>query len=92
MKDILHSTAPERPAHKQARRTKNETQERIEAESERLLSRRQVAARHGVSVETIKRLEKKGLLQAIRFNQRLIRYRLSDLLTYEQQAVGGSAQ
>ena len=41
-----------------------------------LYSQRQVASRLGVSTETIKRRERDGLLRGIRFNQRLIHYRL----------------
>lgn len=44
-----------------------------------LLSRRDVAARLTVSVETVKRREREGLLPAVRFNSRLIRYRLKDV-------------
>jgi len=56
---------------------------------EQLLSRRAVADRWQTSVETIKRREKAGLLKAIRFNQRLLRYRLSDIEALET-AAGGS--
>ena len=75
---------------KRARKTNNETLEEVEAANERLLSRRQVAVRQGVSTETIKRRERDGSLTPLRFNERLIRYRLSDVLRYEQAAAGGS--
>ncbi|MEZ5325926.1 MAG: MerR family transcriptional regulator [Verrucomicrobiales bacterium] len=49
-----------------------------------LLSRNQLAKRWGVSKETIKRREREGLLTPIRFNQRLLRYRLDDIVALEQ--------
>jgi hypothetical protein len=78
------------PTKKRARKNHSKALKEVEAENERHLSRRQVAARHGVSIETIKRREREGKLRAIHFNQRLIRYRLSDVLAYEAAAAGGS--
>ncbi|MGK0185689.1 MAG: DNA-binding XRE family transcriptional regulator [Verrucomicrobiales bacterium] len=49
-----------------------------------LISRDQLAKRWSVSKETIKRREREGLLSPVRFNQRLIRYRLDDILAIEQ--------
>ena len=57
--------------------------------SEQLLSRRAVAERWQTSVETVKRREKAGLIKAIRFNQRLLRYKLSDIAAFETAAAGG---
>jgi predicted site-specific integrase-resolvase len=54
--------------------------------SERFLSRQQVAARWGVSTETVKRRTRDGLLAVTRFNARLLRYRLSDVLELERDA------
>ena len=48
-----------------------------------MLSRRAVAERWQTSVETVKRREKAGLIKAIRFNQRLLRYKLTDIAAYE---------
>ena len=56
--------------------------------NEKLLTRKQVADRRGVCVETIKRMEKRGELQAIRFNRKNVRYRLSDIERLEAQAIG----
>lgn len=53
----------------------------------RMISRAQLAKRWGVSKETIKRRENEGLLQPIRFNQRLLRYRLEDILAIEEKLV-----
>jgi hypothetical protein len=51
-----------------------------------LISRRQLAARWGTSTETVKRRERQGILKSIRFNQRLLRYRLSDIERIEAEA------
>ena len=48
-------------------------------EEVRLLSRRQVAERLGLSVMTIKRWEKRGLLKAKKFNARVVRIPESEL-------------
>ena len=56
---------------------------------EQLLSRRAVANRWQTSVETVKRREKQGLLKAIRFNERLLRYKLSDVEAFEAAAAAG---
>jgi len=48
-----------------------------------MLSRALLAERWGVSKETIKRREQEGLLHPLRFNQRLLRYRLSDIEAIE---------
>jgi predicted site-specific integrase-resolvase len=53
--------------------------------SEQLLSRKTLANRWGVCRETIKRAERAGLLKAIRFNDRLLRYKLSDVLAIEAE-------
>jgi len=55
-----------------------------------MLSRKAVADRWQTSVETVKRREKAGLIKALRFNQRLLRYRLSDVVAYETTAAGGA--
>ena len=57
--------------------------------TEQLLSRSQLAKRFSVCTETIKRWEKRGQLNPIRFNQRVVRYRLSDVVRIEQEAEGG---
>lgn len=54
--------------------------------SEQLLSRKALANRWGVCRETIKRAERAGLLRAVRFNERLLRYKLSDILAIEADA------
>ena len=61
-------------------------------QTEQMLSRKGVAARWETSVETVKRREKEGLLRVYRFNQRLLRYKLSDVIAYENAAAAGGAQ
>ena len=61
---------------------------KIVSPPEQLLSRRAVAHRWQTSTETIKRREKEGLLKPIRFNQRLLRYKLSDIEALEAAAGG----
>jgi hypothetical protein len=60
----------------------------IQAKPEQMLSRRAVADRWETSTETVKRREKEGLIKAIRFNQRLVRYKLSDVEAFEAAAAG----
>ena len=55
----------------------------VEQASEQLLSRKALANRWGVCRETIKRAERVGLLRPIRFNERLLRYKLSDIVAIE---------
>ncbi len=62
----------------------------VPAISEQLLSRKAVAERWQTSVETVKRREKEGLLRAIRFNERLLRYKLSEIEAIEAAAAGGA--
>jgi hypothetical protein len=58
----------------------------VQPDQDVLLSRRQVARRWGVCTETVKRKERSGLLSPVRFNGRLTRYRLSNILALEQKA------
>jgi predicted DNA-binding transcriptional regulator AlpA len=51
----------------------------------KLLSRRQLAARWGVSKETLKRREKAGELPFLKLGK-VIRYRLADIEQIEAQA------
>ena len=54
---------------------------------DKLISRARLAERWGVSAMTIKRKEKEGQLPVIRFNERLVRYRLSDVIAIERENV-----
>ena len=59
---------------------------------EMLLSRRALARRWGCCVETIKRAQYAGKLKAVRFNARLLRYRLSEVEALETAASGETDQ
>lgn len=48
-----------------------------------LIDREKLAARFCCSVETIKRLEKRGLLERVQLGERMVRYRMSDVLKLE---------
>ena len=50
------------------------------------LSRRELAARWGVSIETIKRRERAGILKPMHFSGRLVRHKLADVLRAETHA------
>jgi predicted site-specific integrase-resolvase len=52
---------------------------KVPAKGVLLLSRWQVAEKLGVSIDTIKRMEKRGQLQPIWLNSRMVRYRLGDV-------------
>ncbi len=54
---------------------------------DKLISRARLAERWGVSAMTIRRKEKEGQLPVIRFNERLVRYRLSDVIALERKNV-----
>jgi hypothetical protein len=51
-----------------------------------LLSRKQVANRWSVSLETVKRRQAAGLLNPLYFSARQVRYRLSDVVSVEESA------
>ena len=59
-----------------------------DANSAVLVSRKQVCARWGCSTMTLKRREAEGVLKAVRFNSRMLRYQLSDILAIEAAAGG----
>jgi len=58
--------------------------------SEQLISRKALASRWQCSRETIKRRTREGWLHPVRFNQRLIRYPLSEIIRIEKEASGGA--
>jgi hypothetical protein len=53
---------------------------------EELISRKALAARWQCSKETIKRRTREGVLHPLRFNCRMIRYSMSEILRVEQEA------
>jgi hypothetical protein len=56
--------------------------------SELLISRKALASRWQCSRETIKRRTREGLLHPVRFNQRFIRYQMSEIVSVEKEASG----
>ena len=48
-----------------------------------LIDREKLAARFCCSIESIKRMEKRGLLKRVQLGERLVRYRLSDIQNLE---------
>lgn len=56
-----------------------------------LLTRKQLCARWECCTMTLKRREAAGILTAVRFNSRMLRYRISEILAIEA-AAGGAAQ
>jgi hypothetical protein len=57
-------------------------------QSEQLVSRKALAARWQCSIETIKRRTAEGILHPVRFNQRMIRYPLSEVIRIENEGRG----
>jgi hypothetical protein len=53
-----------------------------------LLTRRELANRWKVSVETLKRRERARILRPIRLDGRVVRYRMSDVVKIEQEGYG----
>jgi hypothetical protein len=51
-----------------------------------LISRQELARRWSCSTETVKRRTRDGLLHPLRFNSRMIRYAMSEILRVEQEA------
>ena len=54
--------------------------------ADQLLSRKEVAQRWSCSTETVKRRTRDGLLHPSRFNSRMIRYSLSEIIELEAGA------
>ena len=51
---------------------------------DKLLTRREVAARWKVSIETVKRREQARILRPLRLEGRIVRYRMSDVAQIEE--------
>jgi hypothetical protein len=50
------------------------------------ISRQELCARWGCSLETLKRREKQGILHPVGFSERMVRYELSEVMTIEREA------
>jgi len=55
-------------------------------EKDRQLSRKELSERWNVSIKTLKRREKAGILRPLSLGPRTVRYRLSDILRIEEDA------
>jgi hypothetical protein len=55
-----------------------------------LITRKQLCARWECCTMTLKRREAEGVLKPVRFNSRMLRYRLSDILAIEAAAEGAA--
>ncbi len=55
-----------------------------------LFDRPALCCRWGCSLSTLKRKESGGGLKPIRIGKRIIRYRESDILAFEQKCMGGN--
>jgi hypothetical protein len=53
-----------------------------------LLTRRELAERWKVSIETVKRRDRIKMLRPTRLDGRVIRYRMSDVIRIEQEGYG----
>jgi hypothetical protein len=53
------------------------------------LSRAEVMRRWRISIATVKRRERQGILRPIRMSTHVIRYRLSDVVRVEDEAAAG---
>jgi hypothetical protein len=56
-----------------------------------LLTRRELAERWKVSIETVKRRERVKMLRPMRLDGRVVRYRMSDVVRIEQEGYGDRA-
>jgi predicted DNA-binding transcriptional regulator AlpA len=59
---------------------------KFDPKQDRLLSRKELAERFGVSIKTLKRREQAGTLRPLSLGARTVRYRLSEILAIEEDA------
>ena len=57
----------------------------------KMIDRKQLAARWNVSIPTLKRMEKRGLLDIVSLSERVLRYRLEDIERMEADQKGDVA-
>jgi len=55
-------------------------------QSERLITRKDLSGRWSLSIKSLKRREKAGLLRPLTLSSNTVRYRLSDILAIEEDA------
>jgi hypothetical protein len=58
-------------------------------QSEQFISRKGLALRWRCSCETVKRRQREGLLRGVYFNQRMLRYPMSEVLAVESEGRNG---
>jgi DNA-binding transcriptional regulator PaaX len=58
----------------------------MDPKDDMLISRAEVMRRWRISIESVKRREKEGVLRPVRIGWRAVRYRLSDVVRAEEQA------
>ena len=59
---------------------------KFDPKQERQLSRKELSARWNLSIKTLKRREKEGILRPLSLGARTVRYRLSEILAIEEDA------
>jgi predicted site-specific integrase-resolvase len=57
------------------------------SESGGIISRETLATRWEISIETLKRMEKRGQLSRVMLGERMVRYRMSEVLKIEGERV-----
>ena len=62
-----------------------QTKDLVKTMEDSLLTRRELADRWKVSIETIKRRERARVLRPLRLEGRIIRYRMSDVMRIERE-------
>ena len=62
-----------------------QTKDLVKTMEDSLLTRRELANRWKVSIETIKRRERTRVLRPLRLEGRIIRYRMSDVMRIERE-------
>ena len=63
--------------------------EDLKIKEDSLLTRRELARRWKVSIETLKCRERAKILRPMRLDGRIVRYRMSDVVRIEQEGYGG---
>lgn len=58
----------------------------LDPKQERQLSRKELSERWNLSIKTIKRRERAGILRPLSLGARTVRYRLSEILAIEEDA------
>jgi predicted DNA-binding transcriptional regulator AlpA len=59
---------------------------KFDPKQERQLSRKELSERWNLSIKTLKRREKEGILRPLSLGARTVRYRLSEILAIEEDA------